>query len=97
MSEPEPTHVQEARRIIREWELRNGHDSYAECLGGGHVGYQARCWDCGWRGPEHLRGDEPMGTDESRAHKTNARLDASAHLAATIEDMRTLARKAWRW
>lgn len=79
MSEPEPEHVQEARRVIREYELRNGHETCVACLGSGYVGYQARCWDCEWVGAEHLRGDEPMGTEASRAHKRLARAEAEAH------------------
>jgi len=84
MTEPEPQHVQDARQVIREWQQRNGHDSYVDCLGSGWRGYQAACHDCGWRGPEHLRGDEEMGTDESRVHKSNARQDAAHHRVATM-------------
>ena len=79
----EPLSVREARRKIAEWEARNGHDSYVDCLNGGFKGYQAACWDCDWRGPEHLRGDEEMDTPESRAHKRNARADAADHQLAT--------------
>jgi hypothetical protein len=57
------------------------HDAYVEPLGSGYRGFQARCWSCEWRGPEHLRGDEEMGTPESRAHKNAARADAAAHRA----------------
>jgi hypothetical protein len=55
------------------------HDAYIDCLDGGYRGYQARCWDCDWTGVEHLRGDEQMGTEASRAHKHNARLEAAEH------------------
>lgn len=79
----EPLSVREARRKIAEWEARNGHDSYVDCLNGGYKGYQTACWDCDWRGPEHLRGDEEMDTPESRAHKRNARADAADHRQAT--------------
>lgn len=75
--DPEP--VREARRILREWELRHGHDSYVNPLNGGCRGYQARCWDCDWTGPEHLRGDEQMGTPESRVHKNRVRAEAAQH------------------
>lgn len=77
--ELEPAHVQEARRVIREWEQRDGHDAYVECLDGGFAGYQAVCSDCDWKGDEHLRGAEEIGTDESRAHKIAARHEAAAH------------------
>jgi hypothetical protein len=79
----EPPEVQEARRLIREWELRHGHDSYVDPLHSGLDGYQAACWDCDWRGPEHLRGDEEMGTPESRRHKALARKEAAQHREAT--------------
>ena len=59
-------------------ELRQ-HDGYAATLDGGYKGYQARCWDCDWTGPEHLRGDEPMGTEASRVHKRKAQMDAGKH------------------
>jgi hypothetical protein len=55
------------------------HDVGIDCLDGGHKGYQAVCWECGWRGTEHLRGDEEMGTPESRSHKTRAREEAAEH------------------
>lgn len=55
------------------------HDGYTFPMNGGYDGYQARCWDCDWTGPEHLRGDEPMGSDASRAHKAKARMDAGKH------------------
>jgi len=57
------------------------HDAYVEPLDGGHRGYQARCWDCDWTGPEHLRGPEVLGTPESRAHKNAARVEAAEHRA----------------
>lgn len=79
----EPPNVQEARRVLREWELRDGHHAYAEPLDGGWRGYQGRCWDCDWHGPEYLRGDEEMGTEESRQHKENAHRDAARHRAET--------------
>jgi hypothetical protein len=79
----EPPEVRDARRVLRAWELRSGHASYVECLDGGYRGYQARCWDCEWQGPEHLRGDEQLGSPESCAHKRNARADAAAHQTAT--------------
>lgn len=78
-SQLEPSEVVEARRIIDCWQKRHGHDSYVEPLDGGHKGYQAQCWDCDWHGPEHLRGGEPMGTEESRAHKKLAYRDAADH------------------
>ncbi len=79
----EPEHVREARHVLREWELRDGHAAYAFPLGGGYRGYQARCHDCDWCGTEFLRGDEEMGTDESRRHKRNARAEAEQHRTAT--------------
>jgi hypothetical protein len=79
----EPRVVQEARLTIREWELRNGHNSYTQPLDSGYRGYQARCWDCDWRGTEYLRGDEEMGTPESRAHKKNAHREAAEHSQVT--------------
>lgn len=79
----EPAHVVEARRVIRDWELRNGHATYVECLDGGHRGYRAACSDCEWRGHEHLRGDELMGTEASRAHKIHAKEEAWAHTCST--------------
>lgn len=79
----EPPEVVEARALIKRWELRHGHDSYIECLDGGYKGYQARCWNCGWTGPEYFRGDEQIGTPESRAHKQNARRDAWQHQTDT--------------
>lgn len=82
----EPTQVQEARRIIREWELRDGHGAYVAPLDGGWRGYQAGCWDCDWRGPEHLHGPEARampGTAEGRAHKRLAQQEAAAHREAT--------------
>lgn len=69
--------------MIREWELRNGHDAYVRPLDGGFKGYQAACWDCEFEGPEHLRGDEDMGTEESRRHKRSAQHEATAHRQAT--------------
>jgi hypothetical protein len=78
-----PAEVAEARRVLRAWELRNGHASYVECLDGGYRGYQARCWDCDWQGPEHLRGSETIGTPDSRVHKREARADAAAHQGDT--------------
>lgn len=83
MTEPEPEHVQEARRIIREYELRDGHGAYAAALDGGYRGYQAWCHDCDWEGSVFLRGDEEMGTEASRAHKRNAQAEAEAHRLAT--------------
>jgi hypothetical protein len=59
------------------------HDAYVEPLEGGHKGYQARCWTCDWRGPEHLRRGELLGTPESRAHKNAARKEAAQHRAET--------------
>lgn len=97
----EPEAVREAREVLREWELRDGHDAYANTLEGGWRGYQAACWDCDWTGPEYLRGDEQMGTPESRVHKNNARRDAAQHRedtkpapsrweqTATAEDLRS--------
>lgn len=79
----EPAHVQEARRVIREWELRNGHDAYVVCLDGGWKGYQAACWDCDWRGPEHLHGVQQLGTERSRSHKGDARREAAQHRLET--------------
>lgn len=79
----EPAFVQEARAVIEAWERRNGHDSYVDCLDGGYAGYQGACWDCDWRGPAHLRGDEEMGTPESRQHKVKARQDAARHRELT--------------
>lgn len=78
-----PAEVQEAERTIRAWQLRDGHDSYVQPLNGGFTGYQARCWNCEWIGPVHLRGDEPVGTPESRRHKMLARDEAYDHRAAT--------------
>lgn len=80
----EPQHVQDARQLLRDWRLRNGHESYADCLDGGYRGYQAACWDCDWRGTVYLRGDEEMGTEESRAHKRNARREAAEHQRDTL-------------
>jgi hypothetical protein len=57
------------------------HDAYVEPLDGGHRGYQARCWTCDWTGPEHLRGTETLGGEESRTHKRAAKADAAAHRA----------------
>jgi hypothetical protein len=57
------------------------HDAYVEPLDGGHRGYQARCWTCDWTGPEHLRGTETLGSEESRTHKRAAKADAAAHRA----------------
>lgn len=82
----EPPEVVEARRLIDCWQKRHGHDSYVEPLGGGYTGYQGRCWDCDWHGPEHLRGDEEMGTPESRQHKKAAYGDAAGHQLATKPD-----------
>jgi hypothetical protein len=79
----EPPEVKRARRVIQRWEQRNGHAAYAEPLDGGHKGYQGACWDCDWRGAEYLRGNEQIGTEESRAHKRNAQREASAHAQAT--------------
>lgn len=75
----EPPEVVEARALIKRWKQRHGHDSYVYCIGGGHAGYQARCWNCDWEGAEYPRGDEPLGTPGSRAHKANARRDARQH------------------
>lgn len=75
--------MQEARRTIRRWELRNGHASFANPLDGGYRGYQAQCWDCDWQGTEYLRGDEEMGTEESRVHKRNAVREARQHARDT--------------
>lgn len=80
--------MQKARATIRAWEARFGHDSYVDCLDGGYAGYQARCWDCDWEGPEHLRGDEEMGTPESRAHKHHAKEEAAQHQIDTREPTR---------
>jgi hypothetical protein len=55
------------------------HEAYVQPLGSGYLGFQARCYSCDWQGPEHLRGDEIMGTPESRAHKNAARADALSH------------------
>lgn len=60
------------------------HEVGYDCLEGGHRGYQAVCWTCGWRGPERLRGDEEMGTDESRAHKLAAKRDMLEHRAQAV-------------
>ena len=79
----EPPEVVAARETIKRWQMRHGHNSYIECLDGGHKGYQARCWDCDWTGPEHLRGPEKIGTAESRAHKRHARQDAWQHQTDT--------------
>ncbi len=68
---------QETTRVDEKW-LRE-HDAYYDCLDGGYRGYQGACWDCDWRGPERLRGDEEIGTEESRQHKRNAKLDAKHH------------------
>lgn len=68
-----------AHRVLRAWRLRDGHASYVEPLDGGRAGYQARCWDCDWEGREHLRGDEPLDTPESRAHKQKARMESAVH------------------
>ncbi len=76
--------MREARRVIRLYELRDGHAAYAMPLGGGYRGYQGRCHDCQWEGAEHLRGDEEMGTEASREHKRNARAEAEAHRKQTI-------------
>jgi hypothetical protein len=80
---PEPDEVIKARATLRAWELRNGHAVYPDPLDGGLRGYQGRCWDCNWQGTEFLRGDEEMGTPESRAHKQNARREVAEHVAAT--------------
>lgn len=79
----EPPEVRRARATIRAWEMRNGHDAYVEPLDGGYWGYMAACWDCDWKGPKYLRGDEEMGTPESRIHKQNARRDAAEHRRET--------------
>jgi hypothetical protein len=84
----EPEEVSEARAVVKAWEQRFGHDSYVDCLDGGYKGYQARCWDCDWAGPEHLRGDEQMGTPESRAHKQQAKEDAAGHQIDTRKPTR---------
>lgn len=55
------------------------HDAYTFPLEGGFRGYVARCWDCDWIGAEHLRGDEPMGTEASRNHKRQAQQEAAEH------------------
>jgi hypothetical protein len=62
------------------------HDAYVEPLDGGHRGYQARCWTCDWTGPEHLRGTETLGTEESRTHKRAAKTDAAAHRAGVSDE-----------
>jgi hypothetical protein len=80
----EPQIVRDARHIIRQWELRDGHDAYAEPLGGGYRGYQGACHDCDWRGAEYLRGDEELGTEASRAHKRDAQREAEEHRQATL-------------
>ncbi len=72
-----PLTPQETTRVDEKW-LRE-HDAYYDCLDGGYRGYQGACWDCDWRGPERLRGDEEIGTEESRQHKRNAKLDAKHH------------------
>ena len=59
------------------------HDVGVDVLDGGWRGFQACCWTCDWRGAEHLRGDEPMGTDASRAHKIAARKDMDRHRRST--------------
>lgn len=64
------------------------HDAYVDCLDGGYRGFQAACWSCKWRGPEHLRGDEEMGTDESRSHKRAARADAAEHRRVPLPGLR---------
>lgn len=61
------------------------HDAYTQPLGGGYLGYQARCWDCDWRGAEYLRGDELMGTEASRVHKLNAKREATEHRETTSQ------------
>ena len=82
----EPPRVKEARRIVALWGGREGHDTYYDCLDGGWKGFQGACFTCGWRGPEHLRGDEEMGTPESRAHKQRAKQDAAQHRLETAYD-----------
>jgi hypothetical protein len=72
------------------------HDGYVECIDGGYRGYQARCWDCDWVGEEHLRGDEPLGTDASRAHKYAARLEAAAHSESHLIECCSKCRRALR-
>jgi hypothetical protein len=69
-SEPEPQHVTEARRVIREWELRNGHATYVDCIVGRWADYQAACDDCDWRGTE-------------RVIRQAAQVDASVHSRQT--------------
>ena len=59
------------------------HDVGFDCLDGGYKGYQAVCWTCGWRGTEFLRGDEEMGTPESRVHKANAKREMIEHRDST--------------
>lgn len=83
MTEPEPEDVLAARALIHRWTKRNGHDAYVNPLEGGFQGYRAECWDCDWRGPDHLRGGEPLGTPESRAHKSAAYREAQAHAEET--------------
>jgi hypothetical protein len=79
MNDDEPQIVQHARLVLQAWELRDGHRTYVNPLGGGSLGYRAECWDCEWRGTEFLRGDEILGSEESRAHKRNAQRQASEH------------------
>lgn len=56
----------------------DGHDSYVQPLDGGYKGYQAKCWDCDWAGPEHLRAED-LNAPEGQAHKRNARNEAHQH------------------
>ena len=60
-----------------------GHSAYVHPLNDGWVGFQARCWDCGWRGPVHLRGQEDLGSPEGRRHKTQAAADVVEHTDQT--------------
>lgn len=94
MRETEPQRVQQAREVIRAWELRNGHNAYVDCLHGGWHGFQAACWDCDWRGKEQLRDRaETMGTEASRSHKRNANSEAAQHRKETVPSPDTLEEK----
>lgn len=92
----EPAEVKAARQTIREWELRDGHTSYVDCLDGGYRGYQAACWDCDWRGPEHLRTPgEDMNTPHSRSHKIAAKQDAAEHRRLTTPAPTQQVERCW--
>lgn len=79
MSVHEPQHVQDARRVIREWELRDGHHVYVASIAGG---YRAACDTCDWRG--EMRLPTKWADDTWRVSKRFARADAEAHRQATI-------------